>query len=110
MSNRIEITKKYATAYAQASKIDKGAILDTVTDLTGWSRDHARQQLRRRTRQPKGHATATVSVIDRSKAKPRKYSYDAIKILQYVWSIAGGLCGKYLATAMEGFLDALEAT
>ncbi|MGC2938893.1 MULTISPECIES: transposase family protein [unclassified Brevibacterium] len=38
----------------------------------------------------------------------RKYSYDAVKILQYVWSIAGGICGKYLAAAMDGLLDSLE--
>jgi hypothetical protein len=109
MTTRIEITKKYATAYTTASKKRKAAILDTVTDLTGWNRDHARQQLTRRTRQPKGRAKATVAVIDRRKTKARKYTYDAVKVLQYVWSIAGGICGKYLAAAMHGLLDSLEA-
>ncbi|NIH71743.1 hypothetical protein [Auritidibacter ignavus] len=52
---------------------------------------------------------ATVAVIDRPKTKARKYSYDAVKILPYVCSIAGGICGQYLATAMEGLLDCLEA-
>lgn len=108
MSTRIEITKKYATAYSKATKKQKARILDTVTELTGWNRDHARQQLTRRLAQPKGRATATVAVIDRRKTKARKYSYDAIKILQYVWSIAGGICGKYLAAAMAGLLDSLE--
>ncbi|MGC2938896.1 MULTISPECIES: hypothetical protein [unclassified Brevibacterium] len=69
MTTRIEITKKYATAYTTASKKRKAAILDTVTDLTGWNRDHARQQLTRRTRQPKGRAQATVAVIDGRKTK-----------------------------------------
>ncbi|WP_226824226.1 hypothetical protein [Brevibacterium aurantiacum] len=82
MNTRIEITKKYATAYAKAGRQQKSAILDAVTDITGWNRDHARQQLMRRTRQPKGRANATVAVIDRRKTKARKYSYDAIKILQ----------------------------
>ncbi|WP_233492089.1 hypothetical protein [Auritidibacter sp. NML100628] len=109
MSSRIEITKNYATAYTQAPKKPKAAILDTVTELTGWNRDHARQQLTRRTRQPKGRAKATVAVIDRPKTKARKYSYDAVKILPYVCSIAGGICGQYLAAAMEGLLDCLEA-
>lgn len=109
MNTRIELTKKYATAYAKAGRHQKSAILDAVTDITGWNRDHARQQLMRRTRQPKGRANATVAVIDRRKTKARKYSYDAIKVLQYVWSIAGGICGKYLAAAMVDLLNSLEA-
>ncbi|WGH82654.1 transposase family protein [Auritidibacter ignavus] len=109
MSSRIEITKNYATAYTQAPKKPKAAILDTVTELTGWNPDHARQQLTHRTRQPQGRAKATVAVIDRPKTKARKYSYDAVKILPYVCSIAGGICGKYLVAAMKGLLDCLEA-
>lgn len=50
-----------------------------------------------------------MAVIDRRKTKARKYSYDAIKILQYVWSVAGGICGKYLAQAMVDLLNSLEA-
>src|SRR5699024_9877016 len=99
MQTRVEITKRYATTYAKASKKTKGQILDTVVELTGWNRDHARQQLRRRLDQPKGRAIATVAVLDRRKTKARKYSYDATKILQYVWSNSGGLSGKYLAAS-----------
>lgn len=36
MSTRIEITKKYATAYQHASKKPKSRILDTVTNIIGW--------------------------------------------------------------------------
>lgn len=109
MPARVEVTKKYATAYAQASKKDKGRILDTVVEITGWNRDHARQQLRARLAQPKGRATATVAVIDRRRVRARKYSYNATVILAKVWAIAGGLCGKYLAASLPGWLDALEA-
>ena len=109
MSARVEVTKKYATGYAQAAKKDKGRILDQVVEVTGWNRDHARQQLRRRLVQPKGRATATVAVIDRRRTKPRKYSYDAIKVLQTVWAVTGGSCGKYLAASMADWLDAMEA-
>lgn len=109
MAARVEVTKKYATAYAQAGKKDKGRILDQVVDVTGWNRDHARQQLRRRLKEPKGRATATIAVIDRRRTKPRKYSYDARKTLQVVWATSGGSCGKYLAEAMTGWLDAMEA-
>lgn len=109
MSARVEVTKKYAEAYARAGKKDKGQILDQVVAVTGWNRDHARQQLRRRLAQPKGRATATVAVLDRRRTKPRKYSYDAVKVLQVVWATAGGSCGKYLAEGMTGWLDAMEA-
>ena len=51
----------------------------------------------------------TVAVVDRRHAKPFKYSYDARKVLQTVWATSGGLCGKYLAVSMEGWLDAMEA-
>ena len=63
------MTKKYAKAYERASKKDKGKILDLVVEVTGWNRDHARQQLRRRLRQAPGRATATVVVIDRRKTR-----------------------------------------
>lgn len=109
MTTRIEVTKKYASAYAGARKKDKGRILDTVVGITGWNRDHARQQLNRRVNQPKGRASATVAVNDRRRTRPRKYSYDAVKVLQYVWAASGGLCGKYLAASMADWLDALQA-
>lgn len=108
IQTRIEVTKHYAAKYAKASKKVKGQILDTVVEITGWNRDHARQQLKRRLDQPKGRATATVAVIDRRKTKPRKYSYDAIKVLQYVWSVSGGLSGKYLAASMRDWIEGLE--
>ncbi|MEZ5087127.1 MAG: hypothetical protein R2722_13030 [Tessaracoccus sp.] len=44
LAARVEVTKKYATAHAAASKKDKSRILDTVVAVTGWNRDHARQQ------------------------------------------------------------------
>ena len=108
MAARFEVTKKYAQAYAAAPRKGKSVILDHVVEVTGWNRDHARQQLVARLQQAPGRAVATVAVIDRRKTKPRKYSYDAIKVLQQVWATAGGSCGKYLAVAMTDWLDAME--
>ena len=51
MQARFEVTKKYASAYEPASKKQKGIILEQVVAVTGWNRDHARQQLRARMRQ-----------------------------------------------------------
>lgn len=109
MASRVELTKKYAVAYSGASKKEKAQILDMLCEVTGWNRDHARHQLRARLEQPPGRARATVAVIDRRKQRPRKYSYDALLVLQRVWAISGGECGKYLAVAMEDLLDSLEA-
>ncbi|MBN6778032.1 transposase family protein [Pseudoclavibacter alba] len=108
MQARFEVTKKYAAAYESASKKQKGIILDQVVAVTGWNRNHARQQLRARMRQPKGRATATVAVIDRRRTKGCKYSYNARKVLQSVWATSGGLCGKYLAASMASWLQAME--
>ena len=109
MAARYEITKKYAAAYAAAPKKGKSQVLDQVVEITGWNRDHARQQLVARLKQAPGRAVATVAVIDRRKTKPRKYSYDALIVLQKVWSTSGGSCGQYLAVAMADWLDAMEA-
>ena len=108
MAARFEVTKKYAAAYAAAPKKGKSQILDQVVEVTGWNRDHARQQLRRRLTQPKGRTSATVAVIDRRRTKPRKYSYDALLVLQRVWATSGGSCGQYLAPAMTDWLNAME--
>ena len=43
MKARVEVTKRYAQAYADAPKQGKSVILDQVVGVTGWNRDHARQ-------------------------------------------------------------------
>ena len=49
-----------------------------------------------------------MAVIDRRKRRARKHSYDAIKILQQVWAVAEGICGKYLAASMAEWIKATE--
>jgi transposase InsO family protein len=106
MGSRAEVTTRYAKAYVKASKKDKGRILDQVVGVTGWSRDNARRRLVAAARQPPG---AGRQVANRAR-KPRspKYSYDALKVLQRVWAVSGGQCGKYLAASMRTQLDGLE--
>jgi len=38
-----EITKKYARAYASATRKEKGRLLDELVGVTGWSRANARR-------------------------------------------------------------------
>lgn len=46
MAARIEITEKYARAYAEAPKKGKTQILGQVVEVTGWNRDHASSNTR----------------------------------------------------------------
>jgi transposase InsO family protein len=105
MAARAEITKRYAEAYARAPKALKSQILDTVCELAGWSRDNARRRLNARAKEPPRRRGA------RPGPKPgsRRYSYDALKVLQKVWAASGGQCGKHLAAAMAALLGNLEA-
>ena len=80
-----------------------------MAEVTDWNRDHARQQLRVRLAQAPGRASAAVAVIDKRRAKPCKYSYEARKVFQSVWATSGGLCGKYLASSMSSWLERVEA-
>ncbi|WP_420271817.1 integrase [Occultella aeris] len=67
--------------------------------MTGWSRDNARRRL--------AQAVQPRPVRSRP-GRPRKFSADAVAVLERVWGISGGSCGKYLAPAMVPLLDALE--
>lgn len=101
MTARREITKKYARQYAKAGKADKGALLDALVATTGWTRDHARRAIRVAS-QRQGPARAVVR-----KPRPRKYSYDAVVVLQEVWRLSGQPSGKYLAAVMDDTLERL---
>lgn len=103
MGARREITKKYAREYASAGKKDKGRMLDELCGATGWSRANARRALAA-ARARKGPARAV-----KRKPRGRGYSYDALKVLIEVWTLAGEPCGKYLAAIMADTLAALEA-
>lgn len=101
MATRREVTKKYARTYAQAAKADKGAMLDALVETTGWTRDHARRAIRLANAR-KGAARDQVR-----RPRPRKYSYDALVVLQEVWRLSGQPCGKYLAAVMDDTLERL---
>jgi hypothetical protein len=106
MQSRAEVTSRYAKAYVKASKTDKGRVLDEVVSVTGWTRDNARRRLVAAAKRPPGAGRR----VAKPPRKPRalKYSYDTVKVLQWVWAASGGQCGKYLAASMAIQLDGLE--
>ncbi|MEO7589059.1 MAG: hypothetical protein ABIS84_13655 [Arachnia sp.] len=78
MAARREITKKFARLYAQAGKAEKGRLLDALVEATGWARDHARRAIRQ------AAARRGPIHVQQRRPRPRKYSYDALVVLQEV--------------------------
>ena len=101
MASRREITKKFAREYAKAGKVEKSRLLDELVHATGWTRDHAPRAIRAANTR-KGAASQ-----QQRKPRPRKYSYDALVVLQEVWRLSGQPSGKYLAAIMDDTLERL---
>lgn len=107
MLSRAEIATRHAKAYAKASKVDKGRILDDVVAVTGWTRDNARRRWVAAGKTSPASKGRQVVPRPRNPRAP-KYSYDAHMVLQRVWAVSGGQCGRYLAASMRIHVDALE--
>ena len=100
---RAEITGKYAGEVREGVRgRTRGGCRRGVCSVTGWSRDNARRRLVAAAGRPPGRGRPEPG------GRARKYSYDALKILQRVWAASGGQCGKYLKESMPLLLDLLE--
>jgi len=100
MVERKAVTKEMAARYRKAPKKTKGAMLDELCALTGWTRDHARRSLRRVRR----------GDITRSKARRRTpiYDDDILKPLRKIWATLDGPCGKRMAPFMAEIVKVME--
>src|SRR3990170_4599389 len=88
-----------ARRYAKARKKDKGAMLDELCELTGWTRRHAIRAL----------AGAGKGAAERSRVpRPRVYGEEVLEPLRLIWATLNGPAGKRLAPFMAEIVEALE--
>jgi hypothetical protein len=117
MREKQAITRELAGRYRQAGKKARGAILDQVTDMTGYNRCYATLLLRhwgRRIVLPTDAESRPLTLLVGSRActdkrvKPRIYDEKVVTALKQVWHVAGGICGKRLAPFLEELVPILE--
>jgi hypothetical protein len=120
MKQRQAVTKQMALKYKRATKKQKGAILDTLTELTGYNRSYAARALRQRARYVilgRGVVRGVkVTLVEDERTKCRKkrrkrsktYDREILVALQKVWVVCDGICGKRLAPYLEEIVPVLE--
>jgi len=99
MVEKHAVTRQLHKQYKSATKREKGAILDTLCTLSGYSRDHAARLLR---------AGPPSKKPARRRKRKRIYDADVLFALRRVWATLDGLCGKRLAAAMPHVLPSME--
>lgn len=99
MSQRQAVTMSIATRYKQASRGEKGRVLDELCATTGWHRNHARKALaaalRPRVTRPRG-------------PRAPKYGPEVIAALRFCWAVLGAPTGKRLAPMMGELVPTLR--
>ncbi len=120
MREKQAVTRQLAVEYKRATKKQKGSILDTLTELSGYNRSYAARVLRQRARYVvvgrgifKG---VKVTLVEDERTKRRKkkrkrsktYGRDVFVALKKVWVICDGICGKRLAPYLEEIVSVLE--
>ena len=99
MAERRAVTKQMARRYVKASKGEKGAMLDELCALTGWTRRHARRALA---------AAVAGPQQARARTRPRTYGPEVFEPLRLIWASLNGPAGKRLAPFMDEIIQVLE--
>jgi hypothetical protein len=99
MAERKAVTKQMARRYARASKKGKGAMLDELCALTGWTRRHACRVL--------AQALGPAPSPERA-ARPRIYGAEEAEALRFIWALLGAPAGKRLAPFLPEIVEVLE--
>ena len=101
MAARRHVTNKLRSAYARASKSDRGRILDEVIATTGMGRSTARRMLTGPLLpDPAGQ-------VDRRRLRTKSYSDESRLLLEHVWALMGCPCGKYFVVMLPIWLPLL---
>jgi hypothetical protein len=120
MREKQAVTRQLAVEYKRATKKQKGGMLDTLTELTGYNRSYAARVLRQRARYVvvgRGVVKGIkVTLVEDERTKRRKkkrkrtrtYDRDVLVALQKVWVICDGICGKRLAPYLAEIVPTLE--
>jgi hypothetical protein len=99
-ASKHELTMALRARYWKASRTEKGQILDTFVEATGYHRKYALTLLRH------GPPLARPRLV--GPGRPLTYSPLVINALQVVAEATGWICGKRLAPALPELVPALE--
>jgi hypothetical protein len=97
MATKNDIFKEKLKEYLKATKIQKGLILDTITNVTGLTRKSA---IRRFRRLQLSHASQT-----ERRGRPRYYTNDVRAALKEVWEIGSQACAENLHAMIGEYID-----
>lgn len=116
MQSRLDVVVQAAKKYRRASKKDKGEILDSLVNLTGYNRAYASYLLglsgkKVLVKGPDGKVYRLVADPKAKKGRGRKKAYgpEVLDSLKRIWAIMDFPCGKRLAPCMEWLIMKLEA-
>src|SRR5713226_6747036 len=98
MSERKAVTKQMARRYQQGSKAEKGAMLDELCSLTGWTRRHARRALQEVIAGPGPPPR-------RRPGRPTVYGEETLAELRRIWAALDGPSGKRLGSGKRIVTD-----
>lgn len=103
MAQRRAVTKAQLSRYGKGTKQEKSQVLDTICEVNGWHRDHARKVLRRMARGdwPPPPRTPREPVLT--------YDQSVIDALLTCWVVLDGPTGKRLQPALANLIPALLA-
>lgn len=100
MAARKAITKAQMDRWVKATRAEKSAILDSVCQVTGWHRDHARKAIRQ--------SLAQAAAGGPPPRTPREpvcvYGPEVVELLTRCWATLDGPSGKRLAPALPQLL------
>lgn len=115
MHERKAVTNQLAARYQKATKPERGRLLDEFMQLTGYNRSYASHILHnwgtRQIRIVDGERVAVVLGEHRKqkrRTRPRHYDQAVTDMLEKLWAIADGLCGKRLKAFIRTALPILE--